>query len=40
MSNLVNEILLRIAKLVMAGIVGAIVYGVADRGSRDVPGTD
>ena len=29
MSNLVNEILLRIAKLVAAGIIGAIVYFVA-----------
>ena len=29
MSNLVNEILLRLAKLLFAGIVGAIVYLVA-----------
>ncbi len=29
MSNLINEILLRLAKLIFAGIVGAIVYVVA-----------
>jgi hypothetical protein len=29
MSQLINEILLRLAKLVAAGIVGAIVYVVA-----------
>ncbi len=29
MSNLINEILLRLAKLLFAGIVGAIIYLVA-----------
>jgi hypothetical protein len=29
MSHLINEILLRLAKLVAAGIVGAILYAVA-----------
>jgi hypothetical protein len=29
MSNLINEILLRIAKLVFAGVVGGIVYAIA-----------
>jgi hypothetical protein len=29
MSNLINEILLRLAKLLVAGVVGAIVYVVA-----------
>ena len=29
MSYLVNEILLRVAKLVAAGIVGAVLYGIA-----------
>ena len=29
MSQLINEILLRLAKLVVAGLLGAVVYGVA-----------
>ena len=29
MSQLINEILLRLSKLVAAGIIGAIVFGVA-----------
>jgi len=29
MSNLINEILLRLAKLLFAGIVGAVIYLVA-----------
>jgi hypothetical protein len=29
MSNLINEILLRMAKLVFAGVVGGIVYAIA-----------
>ncbi len=38
MSNLVNEILLRLAKLLFAGIVGAVIYFVA-TGPGNVPGS-
>jgi hypothetical protein len=29
MSQLINEILLRVAKLVAAGVIGAVVYAIA-----------
>ncbi len=38
MSNLINEILLRLAKLLFAGIVGAVIYLVA-TGPLNVPGS-
>jgi hypothetical protein len=37
MSNLVNEILLRLSKLVAAAVVGAIVYAVATLVANATP---
>jgi cytochrome c oxidase assembly factor CtaG len=40
MSQLINEILLRLAKLVAAGIVGAIIYLVAVLAAGVTPSFD
>ncbi|MGD0248777.1 MAG: hypothetical protein ABSB75_06955 [Candidatus Limnocylindrales bacterium] len=37
MSQLINEILLRLAKLVAAGVIGAIVYAIAVGPLRVAP---
>jgi hypothetical protein len=37
MSQLINEILLRVAKLVIAGVIGAVVYVVAVLPLNETP---